>query len=146
MREEIDPRPLLTTLAARGHPICLPTVPAARQALLFRQWRPGDALVAGAYGTEVPGPEAPALTPQVLIVPLLAFDEAGYRLGYGGGFYDRTLDGLRPQGAVLAIGAAYAGQACEAVPHDDHDQKLDWIVTEHSARRIVSAREAGACD
>ena len=137
MRSEIDPRPLMAALHARGHGIGLPVMLGAGQPLIFRSWEPGLALVPGGYGTEVPGPERPELRPEVLLVPLLAFDRAGYRLGYGGGFYDRTLARLRAAGPALAVGLAHAGQEVAEVPRDAHDQRLDWIATETEAMKIA---------
>ena len=136
MRSEIDPRPLMAALHARGHAIGLPVMRGAGQPLAFRDWAPGLALVPGGYGTKVPGPERPEVVPAVLLVPLLAFDRSGYRLGYGGGFYDRTLAALRAGGPVLAVGLAHAGQEVAEVPRDGHDQRLEWIVTEAEAMKI----------
>jgi 5-formyltetrahydrofolate cyclo-ligase len=127
---EIDPRPLMTHLHEQGHPIALPLTPARGNPLMFRAWRPEDTLVTAEFGTRVPLASQPELTPRVLIVPLLAFDRAGYRLGYGGGFYDRTLARLRDSGDVLAVGVAYAAQEVAEVPRDGSDQPVDWIVTE----------------
>ncbi len=136
MGSEIDPRPLMRELHRRGHPIVLPVVVGRDRALVFRAWRPGDALAPGGFGTQVPRAGQPELVPGVLIVPLLAFDRAGYRLGYGGGFYDRTLARLRHDGEILAVGVAYAAQEVAAVPHDADDQPLDWIVTEAEAIEV----------
>ena len=137
---EIDSRPLLLALAARGHVVALPVVVGRDRSLIFRAWREGDAMAEGPYGIREPLESAPEVVPQVLLVPLLAFDRAGYRLGYGGGFYDRSLAGLRAQGAATAIGAAWAGQEVPAVPHDDHDQPLDWMLSERECFRIVGGR------
>ena len=140
MGEEIDVKPLLAQLHAAGHPVGLPVVVKKGEPLIFRQWHPGLALMSGGFGTEVPPPSAPELEPQVLIVPLLAFDGEGYRLGYGGGFYDRTLDKLRTGSAAdpLAIGVAFSAQHVSRVPRDDYDQPLDWIVTEKAAHHFAS--------
>ncbi len=127
---EIDPRPLMIHLHEDGHPIALPVTGARGNPLVFRAWRPDDSLEQAGFGTQVPLGFQPELTPRVLIVPLLAFDRTGYRLGYGGGFYDRTLARLRQSGAVLAVGVAYAAQEVAAVPRDGSDQPVDWIVTE----------------
>ena len=138
MGDEIDPRPLMERLHAAGIVIGLPVVVAKGAPLLFRRWRPGTRLVPGGFKTEVPSPEEPELTPSLLIVPLLAFDRQGYRLGYGGGFYDRTLAKLRDDsGGVTAVGFAYAGQEVEAVPRAHYDQRLDWIATERSLQRVA---------
>ena len=129
IRSEIDPMPLLEACAKAGCTTCLPTTPKAGEALIFRAWQIGAPLVAGLYGTSEPASDAPILTPNLLLVPLLAFDKAGYRLGYGGGFYDRSLAGLRPRG-VVAVGIAYAGQEIPQVPRESHDAPLDGILTE----------------
>jgi len=136
IRAEIDVMPLLRALAGRGHPVALPVVAGAGRPLVFRQWREGDAMEEGPYGILEPLATAPALVPQILLVPLLAFDKAGYRLGYGGGFYDRSLAALRIMGAAVAVGAAWAAQEVAAVPRDAQDQKLDWVVTEREALRV----------
>lgn len=129
-RDEADPKLLLLTLAARGHPLALPVITAKGEALRFHRWQPSDALVTHAYGVQEPQATAEIVIPDVLLVPLLAFDAAGHRLGYGGGYYDRTLALLRAQKSVTAIGIAYAGQRIAAVPHDAHDQRLDGVLTE----------------
>lgn len=140
MGEEIDVKPLLAQLHASGHPIGLPVVVKRGEPLVFRRWHPGLELMNGGFGTQVPPASAPEVVPQVLIVPLLAFDAEGYRLGYGGGFYDRTLDRLRTGSAAdpLAVGVAYAAQHVARVPRDDFDQPLDWIVTEKAAHHFAS--------
>jgi 5-formyltetrahydrofolate cyclo-ligase len=134
VRDEIDVRGLLGVLIDDGHAVALPVVAGPERLLAFRRWRPGDALAAGAFGLSEPQPQAPAVTPQALIVPLLAFDRAGYRLGYGRGYYDRTLQALRAAGPVLAVGVAFAAQEVAELPRDGFDQRLDWIVTERGAR------------
>lgn len=137
LADELDTRPLIMALAARGHRIGLPVVTKKGQPLLFRLWAPGTELVQGNFRVMTPPPEAPEVVPSLLIVPLLAFDRAGYRLGYGGGFYDRTLQKLRGAGGdVLAVGVALSAQEVPAVPRDDTDQPLDWIVTEREAIAI----------
>jgi 5-formyltetrahydrofolate cyclo-ligase len=136
MGSELDPRPLMLALQAAGHPIALPVVLEANQPLVFRAWSPGDELEPAAFNTQIPSPDKPELTPGVVLAPLLAFDRRGYRLGYGGGFYDRTLENLRARGDVLAIGLAYAGQEVPAVPRGPTDKRLDWIVTEAEAIRL----------
>lgn len=136
MGDELDIRPALKRLAAAGHPLALPVVVKRGEPLIFRRWRVGDALVRAGFGTSVPAPEAEVLDPSFLLVPLLAFDRTGYRLGYGGGFYDRTLAKLRAVGPITAVGVAYAGQEVAEVLRGPHDARLDWIVTEREAIRI----------
>ncbi len=135
MPEEIDVRPLMTYLHLSGHVLVLPVVVGRGQPLIFRRWRPSIALDAGVYGISVPSAEAPEATPGVLLVPLLAFDGDGRRLGYGAGYYDRTLALLRAGVDILAIGAAYAAQRMDALPEEASDQRLDWVVTEEGAIR-----------
>jgi 5-formyltetrahydrofolate cyclo-ligase len=130
MGDEIDPRPLMLELAKRGCRLALPVVTARGQALEFRTWAPGDELEPGPFGTVHPLASAPHAVPTVLLVPLLAFDRLGFRLGYGGGFYDRTLVSLRAASHLTAIGVAYAAQEVPSVPRDKHDQRLDRVVTE----------------
>lgn len=130
IRAEVDSRPLFTL---HSGPTCLPVVLGPGRPLIFRRWRPGEALIAGPYGTAHPGPEAESVQPQVVVVPLVGFDRQGMRLGYGGGFYDRTLEALRNQGPVKAIGLAFAAQESARLPRGDHDQPLDLIVTEAEA-------------
>lgn len=127
---EISTFELFNKLVAEGWITALPVVIAKNTPLVFRQWAPGEALVLGRWNIKVPPEEAPEVLPDVLLVPLLAFDRKGFRLGYGGGFYDRTLEKLRACKKVTAIGIAYAGQEVDAVPHEDFDQRLDWIMTE----------------
>lgn len=134
---EIDMAPVLRALAARGHAVALPVVVGRDRPLVFRAWREGDEMAEGPYGIREPLESAPEIAPRALLVPLLAFDRAGYRLGYGGGFYDRSLAMLREGGRAIAIGAAWAAQEVPAVPHDQHDQPLDWMLTERECFRIA---------
>jgi 5-formyltetrahydrofolate cyclo-ligase len=136
MSSEIDPRPLMNHLHGDGHPIALPVVAATGTPLVFRAWRPDDPLEPAGFGTRVPLGNQPELTPELLIVPLLAFDRAGYRLGYGGGFFDRSLARLREAGTALAVGVAYAAQEVADVPRNGNDQPVDWIVTEAESIRV----------
>lgn len=138
LRDELDPRPAMLALGGLGHRLCLPVVVGPAQPLAFRAWTPGAPLQAAGFGTQVPTVEAEALTPSVLLVPLVAFDEEGYRLGYGGGFYDRTLARLRAAGPVLAIGVGYDAQRAGRLPREATDEPLDWIVTEAGAERFAS--------
>ncbi|MGQ0665364.1 MAG: 5-formyltetrahydrofolate cyclo-ligase [Pseudomonadota bacterium] len=137
---ELDVRPLLAALDALGHVCALPAVEARGRPLVFRRWRPGDELVPAGFGLSMPRPEAAPVEPDLLIVPLLAFDARGYRLGYGGGYYDRTLALWRARKAVLAVGVAFGAQEVPAVPGLTGDQRLDWIVTETGARQFAPRR------
>jgi 5-formyltetrahydrofolate cyclo-ligase len=141
---EFDVRPMLEHFDRAGHPCGLPVVVARRAPLVFRRWRKGDRLVAGRFGTFEPAADANLIEPDVLLVPLLGFDEAGYRLGYGGGFYDRTLATLRARRAVLAVGVAFADQEVAALPTSPTDEPLDWIVTERGARRFAAPQRRQA--
>ena len=136
MLGELDPRPVMARLAGRGHPLLLPAVAGEGRPLTFREWRDGEALTAGPFGTREPPADAPEGAPGLIIVPLLAFDGAGYRLGYGKGFFDMTLAELRRRPGVIAVGFAFEDQRAERLPRDDWDQPLDWIVTERKARKI----------
>ncbi|BAQ70317.1 5-formyltetrahydrofolate cyclo-ligase [Rhodovulum sulfidophilum] len=128
IRTELDPRPAMAGLAASG-PVGVPVIEGRGQPLGFRLWVPDCALETGPFGVAVPAGARP-MVPEVLIVPLLAFDRRGIRLGYGGGFYDRTLELLRAQGPVLAVGLAYAAQEMPDLPAEPTDLPLDAIVTE----------------
>jgi len=129
IRTEIDPRPAMAALHAAGARICVPVIAGAGLPLDFREWWPGCALVEGPFKAMVPE-RGDWLIPDALIVPLVAFDRSLNRLGYGGGFYDRTLARLRVAGRVEAIGFAFATQELPQVPADDTDQPLDALVTE----------------
>lgn len=135
IRDEIDPTLLMERYHERGHPIGLPIVVAPRNPLIFRQWQPGDALEKGAFDVPVPMEQAERVVPRILLVPLAAFDREGYRLGYGAGFYDRTLTELRARDEVIAIGVAFDEQEVDAVPRDEYDQQLDWMLTPSGAFR-----------
>ncbi|RVV99347.1 5-formyltetrahydrofolate cyclo-ligase [Mesobaculum littorinae] len=128
IRSELDPRPAMEAEAAR-RPVCVPVIEARGAPLIFRQWTPDATLIPGTFGALIPERSA-TLVPDVVIVPLVAFDRQGGRLGYGGGFYDRTLAGLRDRGAALAIGFAYAAQEVGDLPIEPTDIPLDWVVTE----------------
>ena len=135
---EIDLRPLLHGLAARGHPVLLPVTPPRGQPLSFARWQPGEALAPERFGTVRPTGE-PGV-PEVVMVPLLAWDGAGRRLGYGGGYYDRTLPGLP---GCLAIGCAYAAQRVDQVPAGRHDALLDAVATEQGVTWFRRPRTPG---
>ncbi len=141
LRDELDPRPILSALAKRGQRLCLPVVVESGVPLVFRGWRPDVSLEPAAFGTQVPGADCPVLEPDILLVPLLAFDRRGFRLGYGGGFYDRTLATLRGRRPVLAVGLAFAGQEVDAVPVEAGDEPLDRIVTE---REVMTPERSAA--
>lgn len=133
--DEADVIPALSALSAAGHTTALPVVTGRAWPLMFRLWRPGHPLVPGAFGVMEPMGDAPVAQPDIVLTPLLAFDGAGYRLGYGGGFYDRTLEVLRAEAPTLAVGIGYAGQGVDKLPIDAYDQRLDWIVTEQGGWR-----------
>jgi 5-formyltetrahydrofolate cyclo-ligase len=128
IRTEIDPLPVMATMAQSGF-VVVPVIEGAGKPLKFRQWTPECEMVAGPFGARVPADGA-WLEPEVLIVPLVAFDRSGGRLGYGGGFYDRTLQMLRDRRPTVAVGFAYAGQEADGLPLEPTDQPLDAIVTE----------------
>jgi 5-formyltetrahydrofolate cyclo-ligase len=130
MRTEIDPLP---AMAAHRGPVGVPVIQGKGLPLRFREWTPGCRMVEGTFKALVPE-EGAWVEPEVLIVPLLAFDARGYRLGYGGGFYDRTLEGLRAKGPVLAVGFAFAAQEVAELPVEPTDQRLDAVVTERGVR------------
>ena len=137
IRTEADPLPAMTALAAANR-IAVPVVTGPGQPLLFREWYPGCPLAEGPFGVMVPE-DGEMLTPDTLIVPMVAFDARGYRLGYGGGFYDRTLAALRAAGSVRAVGFAYTAQEAGALPVEPTDQPLDEIVTEAGLRLPLAA-------
>ena len=127
IRTEIDPTPAMAEAAAHG-PVGVPVIEGEGQPLKFARWSPEADMVPGAFGAMIPV-DPQFFEPEIVIVPLLSFTRAGARLGYGGGFYDRTLEGLRAKRPTLAIGFAFAGQEGE-VPLEPTDQPLDLIVTE----------------
>jgi 5-formyltetrahydrofolate cyclo-ligase len=128
--DEIDIRPLLTALHEAGHTVALPVTPRIGLPLTFRAWRPGAAMIAERFGTM--RPDGAEVVPDVLLVPLLAFDRRGYRLGYGGGYYDRTLAGLP---GARAIGCAHAVQELDEVPAGPYDARLHAVATERGVIR-----------
>jgi 5-formyltetrahydrofolate cyclo-ligase len=137
IKDEIDIRPLMIELFNMGCQLALPVVQGRGKPLLFRAWRPGDPLEAGVFGTLQPPARRETLEPDALIVPLLACDEEGWRLGYGGGFYDRTLAGLRARRRVMAVGVGFNAQLLPVVPHGPDDQRLDWLLTDKRACAFV---------
>lgn len=138
IRTEIDPLPVMAAMAAFG-PVCVPVIEASGLPLQFHRWEPGCEMVEGTFGAFVPT-EPELVVPEVVIVPLLAFNRQGGRLGYGGGFYDRTLEGLRARGVVVAIGYAFAAQETSNLPLEATDQPLDMIVTEVGLLRMGGNR------
>ena len=130
IRDELDPRPAMQALAERGYRLALPVSLAQGEPLGFLAWAPGDPLAPDIMRIEAPLASADALTPALLLVPMLAFDRARRRLGYGAGFYDRTLTALRRAGAPLAVGLAFSAQEVERVPAGPDDAALDAVATE----------------
>lgn len=139
IRSELDPGPAMLALAGCGYGLCLPVVVGPAQPLVFRAWTQGDPLEAGAFGVMVPVAGA-VVVPDVLLVPMLAFDGRGHRLGYGGGFYDRTIAALRA-GGVLTLGLAYAAQEVARVPDLETDAALDAVVTEEGVRWVEKSSD-----
>lgn len=136
---ELDPGPAMDRLRARGHAIALPRLNGRDQPLLFLAWDEGDVLVEGTFKLLEPHPERPPRLPDVVLAPLLAFDRQGGRLGYGMGYYDRTLDHLRAQGRrPLVIGIAFAAQEVDEVPTGPTDIPLDGVVTERALLRFAA--------
>jgi 5-formyltetrahydrofolate cyclo-ligase len=133
IRSEIDPTPLMRRLAARGAQLALPVIAARDAALVFRAWSSGDPLQRGPLGILEPSPEAATLIPDILLVPLAAFDRSGHRIGYGAGHYDRSLAQLRERKAITAVGVAFGLQEINAVPMRPHDVALDYVLTETQA-------------
>ena len=136
MPDEIDTGPLMRWLAAEGYRLAMPVIVAKRLPLVFRAWSPDDVMGKGPWGIAEPLPDKAAVIPTVLLVPLLAFDRLGGRLGYGGGFYDRTLAGLRPNGRVTAVGVGLDALEVDAVPRLEYDEPINWILTETGPRRL----------
>ncbi len=134
---EINSRPLIDDLNLKGHITGLPVITARNSALVFHLYRSGDDLIKGEFGVPEPHLSMPQVIPDVLIIPVLAFNSKGYRLGYGTGYYDRTLEDLRRIKPVKAIGVAYSNQQIDDMPVEDHDQKMDWIITEKEALKFT---------
>lgn len=138
IQTEIDPVPALAEAAAHG-PVGVPVIVAGGAPLRFAHWEPDMPLVKGAFGARIPK-DPKFFEPEIVIVPLVAFDPNGGRLGYGGGFYDRTLEVLRAKRATLAVGFAYSVQKADTLPLEPTDQPLDLIVTEQSVINLRAAR------
>jgi 5-formyltetrahydrofolate cyclo-ligase len=130
IRSEIDPVPLMQKLAAQGARLALPTITGRGRSLIFRAWSPNDRLTLGPLGIPEPSPAAAEVVPDIMLVPLAAFDRTGHRIGYGAGHYDYTFAHLRKIKAVTGIGLAFAAQEIEAIPALAHDVKLDFVLTE----------------
>ncbi len=137
VKDEFDVLPFVEVADLFGHEIGMPIVAAKAKPLKFLQWTPESELVEGAMGIPTSPADAPVVVPDLLLVPMMAFDEEGFRLGYGGGFYDRTLAHLRNRNrATLAVGVCFSGLQVDRVPHDEHDARLDWVVTERAAWKV----------
>ena len=130
IRGEIDPVALMRKLATAGAKLALPAIVARGKSLAFRAWSPDDRLMLGPLGIPEPSPAAAEVVPDIMLVPLAAFDRLGHRIGYGGGYYDYTLAHLRKVNAVVAVGLAFAAQEIETVPALAHDVALDYVLTE----------------
>ncbi len=130
IKTEFNPLPLMRMLAKAGGQLALPKVMGRGRPLSMRAWNFGDPLVPGVWGIREPKPDAPEVTPDILLVPFTAFDRKGYRVGYGAGYYDLTLEILRAKKKIVAVGVGFATQEVEDVPAEAHDQKLDYVLTE----------------
>lgn len=137
INNEIDPFPLMRALADKGATLALPVIIARDHALVFRVWEPDEGLVRGQFGIFQPSSDADEVDPDIVLVPLAAFDRAGHRIGYGRGYYDRTLQDLRTAKKVTVIGVAFAVQEIETVPRLPHDEQLDCVLTE---RELIDLR------
>ncbi|HCH23423.1 MAG TPA: 5-formyltetrahydrofolate cyclo-ligase [Oceanospirillaceae bacterium] len=136
LAEELDTLPILHALHTAGHQVLLPIMQGAGKPLLFGCWAPGDVLVEAAFKTLQPSPEQARMTPDVMLCPLLAFDRNGYRMGYGGGFYDRSIAQIKAQGELCTIGIAFAAQEVDSIVIGEFDEPLDMIVTEQEIIRV----------
>jgi 5-formyltetrahydrofolate cyclo-ligase len=130
IRDEIDPSALNESLRAKGYPLALPIIIGENKSLIFRAYEKGDKLLANPLGIFEPMSSAAGVEPDVLLIPMLAFDRARNRLGYGGGYYDRTIKKLRAKKPILTIGLAYSYQEVDKIPIGTHDVPVDKIVTE----------------
>jgi 5-formyltetrahydrofolate cyclo-ligase len=137
MKSEINPLPLLRSLAQAGAMLALPVVSGRGKPLIMRAWQWGEPLNAGVWGIREPKPDAKQVDPDILLVPLLAFDRLGFRLGYGGGYYDLTIAGLRARKTVTAVGIALSAQEVAQVPTTPRDARLDLVLTE---REVIDLR------
>jgi 5-formyltetrahydrofolate cyclo-ligase len=135
--DEFRAWPLLRRLHGEGYALAMPVMQGKGLPLVFRAWAPGDAMDKAVWGIAEPKADKPVLEPDIVLVPLLAFDAPGWRLGYGGGYYDRTLRGLRARKSIVAIGLAYDESQVDAVPHLDYDERLDWVLRPSGPLRCV---------
>ncbi|WP_192706547.1 5-formyltetrahydrofolate cyclo-ligase [Methylobacterium sp. OAE515] len=134
IRSEVDPRPAAEGLLARGQAVALPHV--TPEGLVFREWRLGEALVAGRFGLSEPDPALPPVDPDALIVPLAAFDRTGQRIGYGRGYYDGAITRLSRHRPILTVGIGFAAQEVADVPAEPHDRPLRFVITEAEVIRF----------
>jgi 5-formyltetrahydrofolate cyclo-ligase len=130
LKTEMNPVPLMRRLAERGAQLALPVVKGRGEPLIMRGWSFGEGLESGVWGIREPKAESPEVFPDILLVPLLAFDRSGYRIGYGAGYYDMTINRLRAAKTIVAIGVAFASQEVEEVPNTPRDARLDLVLTE----------------
>jgi 5-formyltetrahydrofolate cyclo-ligase len=138
MKSELNPVPLMRKLAELGVQLALPVVAGRGRPLIMRAWSFGEELASGVWGIREPKADAPEVFPDILLVPLAAFDRAGHRIGYGAGYYDRTIARLRAMKPVTAVGLAFAAQEINRVPANAFDARLDLVLTE---REVIDLRE-----
>ena len=139
MKSEINPVPLMRKLADAGAKLALPAIAGRGKPLIMRAWIFGEPLASGQCGIREPVPEAPEVAPDILIVPLAAFDRAGHRIGYGAGYYDMTINALRAKKKITAIGIAFAAQEIQSIPATERDARLDLVLTESEVIDFRSA-------
>jgi len=139
MRSEINPLPLMKTLAAAGAKLALPVVAGRGKPLIMRAWNFDDPLARGVWGIRQPLPAAPEVQPDILLVPLTTFDRRGHRIGYGAGYYDMTINALRAKKSIIAVGIAFATQEAPEVPKTPRDARLDLVLTE---RDVIDCRRS----
>lgn len=141
INDELDTKPLADALWDRGFSISLPVTPSKKGPLTFHQYKAGDRLFKGKFGVMTPDPNSDQNIPTIIVTPLLGFSRSGDRLGYGGGYYDRTLMHNRKNKQVVAVGFAYAAQEVDDLPSDNLDQRLDWIITEREAIKVAAVHK-----
>jgi 5-formyltetrahydrofolate cyclo-ligase len=138
MKTEINPLPLMRKIAEAGAQLALPCIVGRGHALIMRAWSFGEPLASGQWGIREPTPDAPEVAPDILIVPLVCFDRAGHRIGYGAGYYDMTIHALRAKKKIVAVGVAFAAQEISKVPSTERDERLDLVLTE---REVIDFRK-----